>query len=210
MTLEKLPTTRWSDVQLFELMAGADRKEAEKAWDEFARRYCKQLYAYCKRCFGHRRDAESLVTLVNDVFVKAFRDAPKFKPSLVRGELAIGIVRWLGRRASWIVRDEHRQNIRANEKAAKCLTPPNRTRNYAQARDKLTKALSNLTPKDRDILLTCLNYFDLQSKTFEVPDEIQDSLCAQWNIGSRNTLCQIRKRAFDKIKSMVGMLADVA
>ena len=72
--------------------------------------------------------------------------------------------------------------------------------------DVLSRALSELNDKERDILLTYYQFYD--GERFKVPIEFRKSLCALYSIQDA-TLRKTKDRALEKIKKHIQKNTDL-
>ena len=210
MTLEKESI---EDIFLMMSMKDEDLELANKAFNEFHRRYSTYLYAIVdKVCSSFISKYGS--TLVNDVFsntlIKVYYNADKLiNIDKLKTELAKDkrMKNWLGKIAS----NEMYSLLRVSKKESEKMIVDGTIIEHSEIEEKeyepndnpisieretLEKALKSLKERDREILLI---HFLYEEKGKNMPSNVLDDLCVKYNTTKEN-IRQIKKRTLDKVK----------
>ena len=202
------PLTNESLANLFLAMAMKedDQAEAEKAFSEFYYRYKDYLHTVIRKvCSSWKMYGEELIESVfQNTFLTVFEKAELF---IIIDELEfekqeIRMKAWLGE----IAKNEMNMLLRKmKDEKDKLEYTDDFSFGFKNVDEPITysedyllaeKAISSLSERDRDILVTYLIYEDGNKK---LPREEIQRLANLWNVLPDN-LRQIRKRSFDKMK----------
>jgi hypothetical protein len=73
---------------------------------------------------------------------------------------------------------------------------------------RLRGALTRRDERTREVLLTSYLHFDQTSGEFQLPDEVRDALCKQWNFKNGNSLVKFRSRKIDELRALLACAAQ--
>ncbi len=211
---------------LLELIRLVGQKESEplvakQALAVLYERYAKDIYAYCVNRWGHWiRDPDSLTEMVDEAFLAFFESATTFNFSGVKDaeHLHRRFRLYLAKRAGWALKDKHRGDADWAEtillgpsdldtSSGHSVKEPKAS--YSQLL-KLDAVFYRLSEKERDVIRTCIQYYDKDERRFYVPPEIQLALCKTWGFSEWNSLVKCRTRAIAKLRSEIADVANVA
>jgi RNA polymerase sigma factor (sigma-70 family) len=205
-------------MEIMQLMG--DPIERKGAFDEFYKRYSSFLYnACCKSCWSFDSAGHLAEDIFQNVMVKVSEKGSLFKlPDVVDSIDAPRYIKaWLTRIAS----NELREFLRKNPDE-KFLADPHRKRSsdlldvtavdepvttagYVELpvsiqKDLLEKGILSLEIREREILMTYMQYFDPSRPNLHLPDEVLRAICDRYEITAQNVR-QIKGRALNKLKN---------
>lgn len=199
-----------TDGYLFELMKSAERdpEKAKAAWTEFYRRYATYLWNCCLRVCRTMTEGDRVAKdIFQSTMKKIFDQAKTYQPEKGHGIKA------------WISRIAHNEFIdyfnKYNAKFISFETPPDvvddsdddiidpefEDKVVALKSDQLKVLLSHLNSKELKVLMTCMNYLQLDKPNSHLPDKVMSELCNEFNIKS-DAVRQIKRRALIKLQNI--------
>ena len=197
-----------ADGLLFELMKNADNDQgkARIAWTEFYRRYSTYLWNCCLKVCKSAPEGDKLAKdIFQSTMQKIFNQSKKYQPEKGRGVKA------------WISRIAHNEFIdyfnKYNANFISYDAPPeveeevydegdqNELTNklLSLRSEQLKSLLAQLSPKEFKILMTCMNYYQIDKPNAHLPDSEMNKLCEEFGIKS-DAIRQIKRRALIKLQ----------
>ena len=198
-----------TDEQLFLLMKnrGLDPENGNAAWGEFYRRYAKYLWKCCLiQCSSLPDGEEVAMDIFQATMEKIYDRANNFhieKNSGLKGYI------------SRIAQNEFHNYFKkyhlnfSNEEYPE--TEDSSEDHEAEIQipeikfENLKQMLSKLSPKEYKVLITCMNYYQIDNPNSHLPDEEIKKLCIEFNIAPA-TIRQIKKRSLQKLKDFAKLL----
>ena len=199
-----------ADAFLFELMKNADDDpgKAKIAWTEFYRRHSPYLWNCCLKVCKSAIEGDKLARdIFQSTMHKIYSQAKTYQP-----EKANGIKAWISRIAhnEFIdyykkynanfssfdmapeIEDDVADSDDEHELAGKLLSIHS---------EQLKMLLGKLSKKEFKILMTCMNYYQLDKPNAHLPDAEMDKLCKEFSIKS-DAVRQIKRRALIKLQKL--------
>jgi len=203
---KKQTTTLYTDEDLFFLMSLKDEDEAE-AQEAFRIFYEKNKRLLWSLCYSvcNKLDISNVEELAKCVFnntMTAIYEHPTYdarKSKLSTWMSRIAYHETLDLIADFKINDT-KKNVPLNEKIAEAIPEVEEFSDFETPEKKLlNEALNQLHDRDREILLTCMMYKEVNK---HIPDEILLHLSNKYSTTTVN-IRQIRKRALDKVKAYI-------
>jgi len=196
------------DAYLFELMKNADNDpgKATIAWTEFYRRYSTYLWNCCLKVCKSAIEGDKLARdIFQSTMHKIYSQAKTYQP-----EKATGVKAWISKIAhnEFIdyynkynanfspfdmapeIEDDVADSDGEHELAGKLLSIHS---------EQLKALLGKLSRKEFKILMTCMNYYQLDKPNAHLPDAEMEKLCKEFRIKS-DAVRQIKRRALIKLQ----------
>lgn len=207
------------DSQLFSVMQNRDSKpeEAKKAWAEFYKRYSRYLW---NRCLKQCKSAPEGDVLAKDIFQitvkKVYEKAGKFdidKNSGVKGWLS-SIVQnefytYFNKYHLKFSNEEIPDVPDTSEDEGEQLMDEALYDKVANVKFEMLKnLLSSLTVKEYKVIMTYMNYHQLDKPGAHLPDAVMGQLCAELNNITSAAVRQIKSRALKKLKKLAESILD--
>ena len=201
-----------TDEDLFVLMAQrAAVQLSRQAFEELYRRHAAYLYGALK--WVAPAIAYGKEDLLQDTFVRAFERAANFKPSGLDVAAARRRARaYLARIADRLVKENLPRDregfVRLVHLTQECwqeIAGTNSTRTAGVQAVRVREQLRELKPRDREVLLLYMQWYDPDLRKQRIPDEIVNQLCAHYGI-ERANFRQIVSRS---LRRMEDALRDV-
>lgn len=203
---KKQTTTLYTDEDLFFLMSLKDEDEAE-AQEAFRIFYEKNKRLLWYLCYSvcNKLDISNVEELAKCVFnntMTSIYEHPTYdagKSKLTTWMSRIAYHETLDLIADFKINDT-KKNVPLNEKIAEAIPEVEEFSDIETPEKKLlSEALNQLHDRDREILLTCMMYKEMNK---HIPDEILLELSNKYSTTNVN-IRQIRKRALDKVKAYI-------
>lgn len=199
------------DSQLFALMKNRDSKpeEANQAWNEFYKRYSKYIW---NRCLRQCRTAPEGDVLAKDIFQitikKVFENASKFnvdKNNGVKGWLSSVIhnefYSYFNKYHLKFSNDEIPDIPDSSEDEEEQLINDALYDQVVNIKfEALTKLLSCLTAREYKVVMTYMNYHQLDKPAAHLPDDVMSALRVELDNITPAAVRQIKGRAMKKLK----------
>jgi RNA polymerase sigma-70 factor (ECF subfamily) len=196
--------SEYSDEDLLVLMSfqKENKKEAEEAFRIFYNKYKNFLwslcYSICTKSKGTNEGEELAKDVFNNTMMSIYDsshtyDSKKSKVNIWMARIAKNeMLDLLKGQTEFIPLNEdiHSTSEDNDKEDTDFISPEKRI---------LDKALNTLSEKEKDILLTYMQYSDGNK---HLPDEVINELCQRYGTLPA-TLRQIKKRSLDKIKSFI-------
>lgn len=196
----------FSDEHLFKLIASKSEylELAQNAYEEIYRRYAKLIWNLCNSA------CESFVVVdlpafIEEVFSQtmiAIYEHPTYKPG--KGKVATWISKIAQNKARDLIKDWPRPcEVLDGSRSISYLVEYDDEEDYiTPEQQQLNQALSHISEKERDIILTYMMY---QDGNKHLPDDILNELRLRYNTTSEN-IRQIKKRAMTKLGAYIQQL----
>jgi len=191
------------------------REEALAAWGELFTRHRRYLFVVVSRAYGSFLGEEGVVDLVSDTFRRAYDWAGRQgdasavhdrftapDPDSTR-RLVLG---WLGAIAEGLFRDRFRERVRESARLEQYTEDWNAAReapegpHHSSAHQALQEALATLSPSEADALRISLPWYDIDTRSFNVPKGEAVRLAEQLGI-TPDALRQRRHRAIKRLEA---------
>jgi RNA polymerase sigma factor (sigma-70 family) len=189
--------------------AGTDVAVAGKAWEEFYRRHYEYLLSVCRNAHSSRIGEGRVPEVVQDSFVKAFRKANTFEPSVGQSaeESRWHVRGWLGSILENTIRDLYRQEPQVVFSEDMELFADNRQTSQDATEEvaigPVEKAFLELDDREREILLETMLWYRPGARQQRMPSDALQALATKLKTTTMN-IRQIRSRALAKLKHATG------
>jgi len=172
-----------------------DEKEAKEAFEIFYHRHKQFLWNLCHKVC---RNDETAKDVAQNTWIAIYKSSHTYSAN--KG----GVKTWMSTIAKnkWLDLFKRKTEILvSNEKIFSILDVENEDDIYISSSEKriLDEALTTLSDKEKDILLTYIQFSDGRK---HLPDEVLNELCQRYGTTSDH-LRQFRKRSFDKINKYI-------
>jgi RNA polymerase sigma factor (sigma-70 family) len=199
------------DSELLGQMAEAhsDPGRAAEAWEEFYRRHYDYLLNVCRNSHSSQIGEGRVPEIVQDSFVKAFRRASTFRPSINQSaeESRWHVRAWLGSILQNTARDLYRQEPHEVFTEDIELFPDDKQREGDDTGESpvgpLEKAFIALEEREREVLQETMLWHNPGARQQRMPSDALQALAMRLNTTTTN-IRQIRLRAIAKLKRAIG------
>lgn len=190
-------------IELLELIRDFDDKQA---YEEFVRRFLPTVKGEClNKCKLRNVDKHVGIQIAHDTFEK-IRQSKSFRREKLNGADSISsITGWLYRITSNLFYDYHnsqKDNIQISESYFdELLANANEisVESLGEKRDIAVKIIAKLNPKEREVVITDLEYKRSQKY---LPEEVNESLANRLGV-KKSSIRKIRERAIFKLKKAI-------
>ena len=196
----------FTDVHLFELIACKDEnlEKAQHAYEEIYSRYAKLMWNLCNSACESFAVVD-LPAFIEEVFSQtmiAIYEHPTYKPD--KGKVATWISKIAQNKARDLIKDWPRPcEVLDGSRSIPYLVEYDDEEDYiTPEQQQLNQALSHISEKERDVILTYMMY---QDGNKHLPDDILNELRVRYNTTSEN-IRQIKKRAMSKLGAYIQQL----
>lgn len=196
---------------------GLDGDEGRAAWGEFYERHVGYVFRILARAWGRVLDRASLEDAAHETFLRAHRYSATYDASKARnpGSADTGaesrrrVRAWLGGIANNVVKGQL-----SKQRAVDTEDPdelPDHAADYQGETDPspelvaVSQALSELAPREQDVLRTTMLYYKPGAPHQRLPDDASHDLASAWQTTSTN-IRAIRARALAKVKARAEQL----
>ena len=196
-----------TDEEFFPLMADTARRErARRAFQELYERNAGFLYGsfrWVAPAVYYGKD-----DLLQDTFLRAFERAGNFKPRGLAADHAQRRVRaWLASIADRLIKEKwprDRQGfVRLTQLTQECWQAMgSQEQPESEGPARVRQALSELAPRDRDIILIYMHWYDPELKQQRVPPSIVKQICAHYQVTKEN-FRQIVSRTLKRLEAVL-------
>ncbi|GAA4334804.1 hypothetical protein [Flaviaesturariibacter amylovorans] len=205
--LTKVQLQLLTDIELAAALCASE--EDSVLYEEFVRRFRKELDEYCKRkCALSKLDKHIGTQICHDA-LERFRRFKTFQPDKINAEtgrdgilvflfkIATNLFRSYWRREKGLQQEEQHKTY--FDDIVTLIQSTDGPADLQWKRDTALRILKLLSPKERAVVLTDLEY---KKHTKYLPDEIVDRLSEELGI-KKATIRKIRERAIEKIKQAI-------
>ena len=200
------------DSELLSQMAAAHANEgcAANAWEEFYRRHYDYLLNACRHTYSRQIGDGRVPEVVQDTFVKAFRNASTFRPSpeQLAEENRWHVRAWLGSILKNTVRDLYREEpheVFAED--IELFPDPDQSGNDAGEESPpigpVEEAFMELEERELEVLRETMLWHSPGARQQRMPSKALAALATGLNTTTAN-IRQIRSRAIAKLKRAMG------
>lgn len=200
-------TKRLSDLELISFLCSVDDDQA--AYEEFVRRFYKDLESECKRrCKARKLDEHIGIQVAHDTFEKVRRHKTFRVEEMNSVNSKKGILLYLIRISINLFNDHFRKEKRKKEQVYhkmyfEDLIGSNEVKNdpssLKQIKELTLKVFKTLNPKEQKVILV-----DIEHKRHSkyLPDDVNERLSEELGV-KRGSIRKIRERAIQKIKKAI-------
>jgi RNA polymerase sigma factor (sigma-70 family) len=187
----------------------ADRSCAAEAWEEFYRRHYDYLVNVCRSAYLSQIGEGRVLEVVQDSFVKAFRRACTFRPTVGQSaeENRWHVRGWLGTILQNTVCDLYRQEPQVVFAEDIELFPDDEQKKGDDAEESpigpLENAFMELEEREREVIRETMFWNNPGARQQRMPSDALQALATRLNTTTTN-IRQIRSRAIAKLKHAMG------
>ena len=206
------------DIQILAKQAALppDTAFSNEARDSLGRlfdRFMMRVYGYCRRhCLSRLPIDIPLDEFVETVFFRFVRSADKIRlqNEASTDDIERQLLSCFHRHAEWALRDAGKKKATTEELTDVVMRDiatqstnvdlPSNPR-VAANRAKLEAELNKLDSRASDVLVTSYQHQNLDTREFQLPEDVRVELCKRCNFSSANALAQYRLRRINELRS---------